>query len=146
MPKVTIPHLSHQRPSQIQKLVLLVVRCLVRVVWGEVIRCDPVVANDGFLGTNSPYDELVQHVVCALGVHMLLLIHHRVLDVPSGMLEDELFTAGMVREEIGNVKDFTPIGNPAAALGIVSQNIRGSVNANALGHGGVKVVARRVVT
>jgi hypothetical protein len=26
----------------------------------------------------------------------------------------------------------------------VSQNIRGSVNANALGHGGVKVAAKRV--
>ena len=120
MPKVTIPHLSHQRPPQIQKLVLLVVCCLVCVVWGEVIRCNPVVAHDGFLGTNSPHDKLVQHIICALGVHMLLLIRHRVLDVPSGMLEDELFTAGMVREEIGNVKDFTPIGNPAAALGIVS--------------------------
>jgi hypothetical protein len=30
------------------------------------------------------------------------------------------------------------MGNPAAALGIMLKNIGGSVDANALGHGGVK--------
>src|SRR5712672_2091772 len=62
-------------------------------------------------------------------------IVHRVLDVPSGIFEDELFTAGVIREEMSNVEDFALIGNPAAALRVMLKNIRGSENANALRHG-----------
>lgn len=123
MPKVTIPHLSHQRLPQIQKLVFLVIRCLVRVVWGEVIRCNPVIAHDVLSSPKSPNEKLVQHVVCALRVHMLILILHRVFNVPSGMFEDELFAAGMIHEKFGNVEDFAPVCNPAAALGIMLKNI-----------------------
>ena len=45
---------------------------------------------------------------------MLHNIIHRVFDVPTGVLEDELLTTRVVRDEVGDIEDFTPVGNPAA--------------------------------
>jgi hypothetical protein len=49
-------------------------------------------------------------------VRVLIRILHRILDVPSGILEDEFFTAGVIREKIGNVEDFTPVGDPTTTF------------------------------
>lgn len=65
---------------------------------------------------------------------MLPRILHRVFDVPSGILENDFFTAGVIREECGDVEDFTLMGNPATALRIMLKDIRGGEDANALGH------------
>jgi hypothetical protein len=118
-------------------LVFLEVCCLVRVIWSEVIRRNPVIADYALPGTKSPNDELIQQVICTLRVHMLLRVLHRVFDVPSGILENEFFTAGVIREECGDVEDFTLIGNPATALRLMSKDIRGGEDANPLGHGEV---------
>jgi hypothetical protein len=62
---------------------------------------------------------------------MLLRILHRIFYVPSRILEDEFFTAGVIREESGDVEDFTLEGNPAIRM--MLKDVRGSENANALG-------------
>jgi len=66
MPEVAIPHLPHQGLPQIQKIVLCIVCCLVRVFRSEVVRCNPVFAHDALSGTESPDEEFVQHVKCTL--------------------------------------------------------------------------------
>jgi hypothetical protein len=104
-------------------LILLVVHCFIRVFRGEVVRSNPIVAHDTLPGTKPPNEELVQHIISVLGVHMLFSTLHRIFDIPSGILEDELFTAGVIREEVGDIENFTPVCNPAAALRIVLESI-----------------------
>ena len=111
MPKVAVPHLSHQGFPKIQELVLLVVRRPIRIFRGEVIRSHPFIVHDVLSGTKPPNDKLVQHIISALRMHMLCNIIHRVFDVPTGVLEDELLTTGVVRKEVGDIEDFTPVGS-----------------------------------
>ena len=66
MPEVAVPHLSHQGFSEIQELVLFVIRCTIRIFRGEVIRCNPVILHDALSSAKPPNEKLVQHIKSAL--------------------------------------------------------------------------------
>ena len=116
IPEIAVPHLSHQGFPKIQELVFLVVRCPICVFRSEVVRCDPVIVHDVLSGTKPPNKKLVEHIISAFRMRMLRVIVHRAFDVPTSVLEDEVLTTGVVRKEVGDIEDFTPVGNPATVL------------------------------
>ena len=128
--EVCVKELGQQRLSEIQELVLLVVRQDVRFVRLEVLGWDPVVINNSGIGPQPSNEELVKHAICGVGVVVLSGILHDFTDVLSSILEDEVVTPGMVWHEFRHVIDLPITSDPAALERGVLLDVLGGENAN----------------
>ena len=111
--EVGIKKLGQQRFPEIQEFVLLVILRHIRFIRLEVFGRNPFPIDNPSIGPQPSNDELVQHVVCRVGMVVLGGILHDFTDVFSGILEDEVVTSRMIWEELGHIIDLSTASDPA---------------------------------